>query len=663
MKSTLGYAERGWFVFPVTKGKSKPPLITGWQEKSSADPHCINQWKKQFPGCNWGLDCEKSGLCVIDVDNKNGKPGDDSFLDLELDHGLPPTFTVKTPNGGFHHYYSGLTASTAGKLGPGIDTKSIGGYVVIPESKRSTGIYEIVRHCDQIPPLPTSLKNQISLPLQKDPERDIPAVELDQPHNVIKATHYLVNNAKPSLQESGGDDNAYKTACHVRDLGVSEDVAIDLLDRFWNPRCEPPWSYEELQVKIKNAYRYSQNKAGVSTPEADFKPIEQNAEKNAQFETFAEAENLPGPKKISLYTQKPPERVWLIENWIPEGEISALYGDGGIGKSLIALQLAASVASGAPFLGLNISRSVPVLAVMAEDKDDELHRRIYSICSSPGYDFSDVEQTELYLWSVAGHSSVLAQVDQGTAKKMAFYDQLDKELSKLQTGHKLLILDTLSDVFAGNENDRQSASRFIKVVLHSLITKHNLTILLLAHPSLTGQNTGTFLSGSTAWNNSVRNRLILRPHNDDTLKDKYRVLECVKSNYAKPGEALMIYWENGVYRSIESDDPVIDEIINVNKDIVYQAIVSWSKLGKPIGLRSNAATFIGKIPMFMHNGLSMSTEKKKECVNELIAEGRVNDVKGERAGKNGLYPKLDENEENVQKTDENEQQQETNCTA
>jgi hypothetical protein len=96
---------------------------------------------------------------------------------------------------------------------------------------------------------------------------------------------------------------------------------------------------------------------------------------------------------------------------------------------------------------------------------------------------------------------------------------------------------------------------------------------------------------------------------------------------------------------------------------VYQAIVSWSKLGKPIGLRSNAATFIGKIPMFMHNGLSMSTEKKKECVNELIAEGRVNDVKGERAGKNGLYPKLDENEENVQKTDENEQQQETNCTA
>lgn len=620
------YAKHGWFVFPVSRGRSKPPILTGWQNLSTTDQAQITQWAKRYPGCNWGVSCEKSSLCVIDVDNKHGKTGDDSFLNLELDHDFKPTLVVKTPSGGYHHYYEALTASTTQKLGSGIDTKSIGGYVVIPGSKRPEGIYEVIKKCSKIPPLAESLKIKIGQPRLKDPDHDTPLVDLDQPHNIVTATEYLTHNAKPSIEGDGGDDNAYKVACRVRDYGISEETTFDLIDHFWNPRCQPPWSYYELHSKVQNAFYYSQNKAGIATPEADFDPIESD-----------DSKSFNRPKSISQYVGTPPKRNWLIENWLPTGEISSLYGDGGIGKSLLALQLAASVAAGCPWLGLDVTEKMPVLAVMAEDRDDELHRRIHSIRSSAEYNFSDLEKSNLFLWSTAGFSSVLAHVDQDTAKKRDFYFALDKELGLLLKGQKLLILDTLSDVFAGNENDRQSASRFIKVVLHSLITKHELTILLLAHPSITGQNTGTFSSGSTAWNNSVRNRLIIRPHEDEALKDKYRVIECVKSNYAKAGETVTIYWENGVYKSIESGEDIFSEVDEANKEIVYQAIISWARLKQPIGVATNSANFIGSVPIKTFDGRKMPLEMRKSYTNALIADGKIEKLTGRREG-NGLYP-------------------------
>lgn len=41
-----------------------------------------------------------------------------------------------------------------------------------------------------------------------------------------------------------------------------------------------------------------------------------------------------------FYGVEPPARSWIIPNWIPaEGEVTLFYGDGGIGKSFMAMQL------------------------------------------------------------------------------------------------------------------------------------------------------------------------------------------------------------------------------------------------------------------------------------------------------------------------------------
>ncbi|HEY9147871.1 MAG TPA: AAA family ATPase, partial [Gammaproteobacteria bacterium] len=46
-----------------------------------------------------------------------------------------------------------------------------------------------------------------------------------------------------------------------------------------------------------------------------------------------------------------PEREWLVQDLIPARNVTLLYGDGGTGKSLLALQLAVAVALGRPWLG------------------------------------------------------------------------------------------------------------------------------------------------------------------------------------------------------------------------------------------------------------------------------------------------------------------------
>jgi hypothetical protein len=50
-----------------------------------------------------------------------------------------------------------------------------------------------------------------------------------------------------------------------------------------------------------------------------------------------------------------PERQWLVPDLIPMRKVTALYGDGGTGKTLLAMQLMAASALGMPFLDLKVA--------------------------------------------------------------------------------------------------------------------------------------------------------------------------------------------------------------------------------------------------------------------------------------------------------------------
>lgn len=102
-----------------------------------------------------------------------------------------------------------------------------------------------------------------------------------------------------------------------------------------------------------------------------------------------------------------PPREWLVEDLIPHATVTMLGGDGGTGKSLIALQLAAACAAGTDWIGRAITRPGPALLVSAEDSAEELHRRLAAVAEAEGQDLAALG--DLHLSSLAGEDAILAR--------------------------------------------------------------------------------------------------------------------------------------------------------------------------------------------------------------------------------------------------------------
>lgn len=123
------------YIFPI-KENAKSPALVRWGTQSSDDPGQIRTWMRRWPTANYGLDCGKSNIAVVDVDTKNGKVGQQTLDQLEAEYGkLPETRMSKTWSGGTHYLFRGSIPSTASKLGKDVDTRGRGGMVLLPGSK------------------------------------------------------------------------------------------------------------------------------------------------------------------------------------------------------------------------------------------------------------------------------------------------------------------------------------------------------------------------------------------------------------------------------------------------------------------------------------------------------------------------------------------------
>jgi hypothetical protein len=152
--AALAAARRGWPVFPLIPG-GKRPAITGWQHHATVDADVLAVWWRGAP-YNVGIACGPAALLVIDLDRPHGRS---TFARLAANAELVPTFTVATPSGGEHRYYtveSGRPApSTVARLGPQVDTRGVGGYVVGPGSvQRTLDRRRYYRVVDGRPPAP-----------------------------------------------------------------------------------------------------------------------------------------------------------------------------------------------------------------------------------------------------------------------------------------------------------------------------------------------------------------------------------------------------------------------------------------------------------------------------------------------------------------------------
>ena len=98
--------EAGWYVFPVNPDPKagKQPYVR-WNDEATTDPEQIaTWWSIDFPGAYIGVHTGRSGLVVVDIDEKNGKSGSANLAAAGI--APPDTLTYGTVNGGTHLVYT-----------------------------------------------------------------------------------------------------------------------------------------------------------------------------------------------------------------------------------------------------------------------------------------------------------------------------------------------------------------------------------------------------------------------------------------------------------------------------------------------------------------------------------------------------------------------------
>lgn len=332
----------------------------------------------------------------------------------------------------------------------------------------------------------------------------------------------------------------------------------------------------------------------------------------------------PGPIQASSFHGDPPERRWVVQDWIVEGAVNSLYGDGGLGKTLLAQQLACCVSKGAPWLGMPTIQG-SVLAVLCEDDEGELHRRHNDIKAAMGHPVGNPFD-DVWLWPRVGFDNVLVRWDRdGRATLGPFAEKLIHQIT--DKSPSLVVLDTLADFYGGNEIDRVQVNYFVKVVLGGLIAARKaagepLTVLLLGHPSVAGKASGSGYSGSTAWNNAVRSRIYLtRPEEGGSDE---RLLTRGKANYAKSGDdtGVRLFYEGGVLHAaddVADGDSVLWGAIRDASEMVRS---KWDS-GSPYNDRKDHDRFIHKalVTDLMRSGYNAKIAR--QAVRECIEDGKV----------------------------------------
>jgi RecA-family ATPase len=208
----------------------------------------------------------------------------------------------------------------------------------------------------------------------------------------------------------------------------------------------------------------------------------------------------------SLIGRKAPQRHFILPDWLPAYCVILLHGFGGTGKTLLAQQIGTACTLRCQFLGA-IADACPVLGWFGEDDHDELWRRQEAINAALGIpNIGDLEGKLFWRACPGDDLSLFSGTSAADFRIMPLFDMLRAQI--VETGARLTILDSATQIAAISENDRGLVTRCIQA-LNRLCLETGTTVLLIGHNSRTGD-----FSGSTAWENRVRARLHMKREKD-----------------------------------------------------------------------------------------------------------------------------------------------------
>ena len=485
-RAALALAAEGYFVIPL--GPNKRPLVKGWQDKATSDARQIERWWAKWPDAMPGLPTGKlNGFAALDVDLKNGKDGFAGLraLGLAVDT-LSPGQTF-TPTGGRHlqFKYQGQGNSAAG-LPAGLDVRGEGGFVVAPGATNGKGVYT-GRLTRELPEWPEALQIRRK---GVEPGQGLPT---GLPFHVIR----------DALMACPNDGDAYASrdawlhmvmAVHCETGGSEEgrelvhdwskqhrDFDVGHTDALWD-LCKADRGLTGWHV-IREAERHGWRDAAVTElrhmelledfddlwGEMGWQPVyDVPSEEEAEI---AELVGGPVDRSGGLTFLSPSDcaataaRPYVIKGLLAQGDVAAIVGAPGAGKSLFAPRLGYAVAQGAEVFGRRV-KAGGVFYVAAEDGHG-MRGRVQAMEAELG-DAPDFKVVE-------GVSDLLSKQGQLKALQRAVKERRPA----------LVVIDTLAVAFPGlEENDAKGMGQVVAAARS--LTKWGAAVVLIHHDTKAG---------------------------------------------------------------------------------------------------------------------------------------------------------------------------------
>jgi hypothetical protein len=231
---------------------------------ATLDPAIVHAWERKYPTTLWGMPTgTASGYVVLDIDVKRPEAnGFDSLKDLGRSI-LPETPMVHTESGGVHIYFQcpdRELRNSAGKIGPGLDVRGAGGYVIVP-TPDSGYVWDTYWNLDTVepveapdwlwPPPPSRPRTSAPPVLQTDGLSRYAEAALD---SACKA----IIDAPAGQQEITLNVESFSIGTLCGAGGISEGLALKALlyaasrMRDHDPRWA--WRPEKIDFKVRRSF-------------------------------------------------------------------------------------------------------------------------------------------------------------------------------------------------------------------------------------------------------------------------------------------------------------------------------------------------------------------------------------------------------------------------
>jgi len=524
LKHAIQYLEQGFSVVPVhyvkpdgscscSAGASchspgKHPAANSWKtfQKKLPDRGTLELW---FDGRmrenNLGIvtGAVSGNIFVVDVDIGEGKDGEDTLHDLQMQNeDFPETLTAVTGSGGRHFFFrapEGTFVKTGTNiLGNGIDIRGEGGFVVAAPSVHVSGRpYSI--NDSPVVDAPAWLMSLLSEP--SEPLLQVsPAAKVSEVGNVIDTGMFgkerRTDGRKQYMVECviGGIASHWKEQGEIPSMQWMVDEVYPAYARNVVARGESldhdgrgiRLFSETAEYQLKRAMQgelraVKENERGSATPAA----ASAITERISPAVTSRQSDLNITDWNIRRFAGKAPEQEWLVNGVLPMRVPGLIAAQGGVGKSGMMLEFVCKVAGGDSSMhtermfGHEITQYGKAVFIGAEDSMASIHRRIDGL---PDQTIRARAEDKLFVVPLPDAGGPLGFVLDTREGYVATdeYAMLHEQLVALGD-LKLIVFDPLQAFVHADVNSDPAAAQFFWSLLSNLAVETGATVLVAHH--------------------------------------------------------------------------------------------------------------------------------------------------------------------------------------